>query len=289
MLKAIRSTRELGAAEKEGEVAPAVKAPRSRFNGEVSPHRSVTTADFPLEAFKHLRHAVPGATINDLAISVFGGALRKYLDAHGDALEESLVVQIPVNIRDDSGQGEDGNEITPINASSGSAIADPLERLIHVAESTANAKVRLGYMGESSTRELADAMGPHITKALFTAMENAPRIQALATLMPGGPNFALSNMPGPPVPMYLCGAELTWGIGLGPMMPNMGLFATFTSGLGRMTYGVSACRTMLPDPDFFRQCLLDTYAETARALGRLADANDPGRARPRKTRRGRRG
>jgi diacylglycerol O-acyltransferase len=81
---------------------------------------------------------------------------------------------------------------------------------------------------------MAEAMGPHITKAIFTLMDNASKIRVLGNLMPGGPNFAFSNLPGPPLPVYLFGAELKWGTGLGPIMPTMGMFVTVTSSLGRV-------------------------------------------------------
>jgi WS/DGAT/MGAT family acyltransferase len=275
VLKSIRSMRKLNEAGKKGEIGEAPEAPKTRFNGEVSPHRVVTSTHFNVDEFKRLRRAVPGATINDLAICILGGALRLYLQDKKEDVDAALVVQIPVDIRQESQLDEEGNQITTINASSGSNIIDPLERLEMVSKSTTSGKKRLEVMGESMMKELADALGPHVTKVIFTAMENAPKVQALSNLMPSGPNFAFSNMPGPPVPVYLCGAEVKWGIGLGPLMPNMGLFITGTSSLGKFVFGINACRSMMPDPEFFQECLQRSYEETRTALQKQADENNP--------------
>lgn len=271
VLKTIKSSRKLSEAQKAGDLDGPAEPPKSRFNAEVSAHRVVTTADFDFSEFQKLRKAVPGATVNDLAVSIIGGALRHYLQSKGESVEESLVTQIPVDIRTSDQQKEDGNKITTINAACGSDIEDPLQRLDSVRRSTATAKKRLEVMGPSMTKDMADALGPHVTKAIFTVMESASKFDFIGNLMPGGPNFALSNMPGPPIPMYLCGAELKWGIGLGPMMPGMGLFVTVTSTLNRFTYGISACREMMPDPEFFQQCLYDSYAETKKELQKALD------------------
>jgi len=144
-----------------------------------------------------------------------------------------------------------------------------------VRQSTRAGKRRLEAMDPSLTRDMAEAMGPHITSAIFTMMYHASKLGPLGHFMPGGPNFVLSNLPGPADPVYLSGAELKWGTGLGPIMPNMGLFITVTSCLGRFTYGVSACRDMLADPQFFQRCLYRSFEETQAAWQQQAGAGHP--------------
>jgi WS/DGAT/MGAT family acyltransferase len=274
-LKTIEGSRKVKQAEEAGVIGEPIETPASRFNGKTSCYRVVTTATFPFSDFRQLRYALSGATINDLAISIFGGALRRYLLAKGESVDQALVAQIPVDIRSDSQQEEDGNRITTINASCGSDIESPLERLDAVRLSTEDGKKRLEVMGPSLTRDMAEALGPHVTKGIFALMGNASSLGPLGNFMPTGPNFILSNMPGPPVSLYLCGAELKWGTGLGPMMPNMGMFVTVTSMQGQFTYGISACRDMLPDPDFFQQCIQDSFEETKKVLQPLAQKNHP--------------
>ncbi len=271
----VKGMRRIDDARKKGDIGEGETPPVSRFNGTVGAYRVVTAVRFDFQEFKQLRYAVPGATINDLAISILGGAMRLYLKDKKESVKEALIVQMPVNIRAEEQQAEDGNKITTINVSSGSDITDALKRLKAVTASTGSAKKRLEVMGQDMMQDMADALGPRVTKRIMTVMENTTKIQAVTSLMPGGPNFAFSNMPGPPMPVYLCGARLTWGIGLGPMMPNMGLFITGTSALDKFVFGVTACRDMMPDPDFFQECLKVSYEESRKALQPLADKNDP--------------
>src|SRR6187549_1686008 len=55
--------------------APPGPLPTTRFNWPVSPHRSIDAIRAPLEDVKRLRGAVPGSTVNDVALTIVGGAL----------------------------------------------------------------------------------------------------------------------------------------------------------------------------------------------------------------------
>ncbi|MFK8049653.1 MAG: wax ester/triacylglycerol synthase family O-acyltransferase [Halioglobus sp.] len=271
----VKSRRKINEARKKGELPEELTAGSTHFQGKISPHRVVTSASFDFKEFKQLRHAVPGATINDLAINIISGALRFYLESKGEPLEEALITQIPVNIRQDSQKGETNNQIANIDMSSCSNIADPLERLETIHKASSSGKKQLGITGTSINEDMADALGPQITKTIFSYLENSSQLKSLFNSAPSGPNFAFSNMAGPPVPVYLCGARYSWGIGLGPLMPNQGLFITANSSEKQFVFGVTACRSLMPDPDFFQECLLQSYDESSKSLRQLAVKNDP--------------
>ena len=71
----------------------------------------------------------------------------------------------------------------------------------------------------------------------------------------------ISNVPGPQFPLYLAGARVHMMMGLGPLVELSGLFHAVISGMGLITINFLSCREMLPDPDFYKQCLEDSYAE----------------------------
>jgi len=48
---------------------------------------------------------------------------------------------------------------------------------------------------------------------------------------------------------------------LGPLMPNTGLFHTVTSTYECLSISFTACRDMMPDPEFYSQCLADSFEE----------------------------
>jgi hypothetical protein len=79
--------------------APDVSAPKTILNKAVGPHRVFDAAEFPLEGFKDIKNAAR-VTINDVALGVVGGALKRYLEAKGELPEGgSLAAALPLNMR----------------------------------------------------------------------------------------------------------------------------------------------------------------------------------------------
>ena len=74
-------------------------APTTRFNDAATPHRVFDARFHDLADFKRIKACVPDATINDVALAYVGGALRHYLDGHGELPDETLVAACPMSIR----------------------------------------------------------------------------------------------------------------------------------------------------------------------------------------------
>jgi hypothetical protein len=78
-------------------------------------------------------------------------------------------------------------------------------------------------------------------------------------------NTIVTNVPGAPFQLYLCGAEMIDMFSLGPLLPNAGLFHIVYSSVqnkqGTITLSFTACRDMLPDPEFYAQCLQESFDE----------------------------
>jgi len=74
--------------------------PKTRFNQTVSPHRVFEARFHDLADFKRIKASVPGSTVNDVALAYVGGALRKYLDGHGELPDASLVAACPISMRE---------------------------------------------------------------------------------------------------------------------------------------------------------------------------------------------
>ena len=78
-------------------------------------------------------------------------------------------------------------------------------------------------------------------------------------------NTIVTNVPGAPFQLYMCGAALVDSISLGPLMPNVGLFHIVYSSVqekkGTITLSFTADRDMMPDPAFYAQCLQDSFDE----------------------------
>ena len=115
--------------------------PETRFNGAVSPHKMFDAVSFDLNELKAMRTKVEGATINDVVLTICSGALRKYLMKHKELPKETLVGVAPVNARKRDGQeNTPGNKITAMTVNLWTNIANPLERLEAVRNTTRETK-----------------------------------------------------------------------------------------------------------------------------------------------------
>jgi WS/DGAT/MGAT family acyltransferase len=233
------------------------KVPRTRFNGVVSANKVVEAATFRLDDIKSIRQRIPGVTVNDVMLAIVGGALRRYLKAKDELPADSLIAMAPVSVRKAGEKGAAGNEVTALSVPLGTHIGDPLARLHFCHESAKNQKAMSNAVG---ARELADmsklapAMVSGVAARLYSRLGLANRLSPMF-------NTVVTNVPGPQVPLHMAGARMVTSYGLGPTMDSMGLFHAVTSYCGEVTTTVTACRKMMPDPAFYKDCLNASFTE----------------------------
>jgi hypothetical protein len=63
------------------------------------------------------------------------------------------------------------------------------------------------------------------------------------------------------VPLYLCGARMTYFSALMPIADGLGLVLAVTSYDGRLIVSPTSCRELMPDPQTFAQALRDSFQE----------------------------
>ena len=239
---------------------PAV--PRTRFQVEISPHRVLDGRTFPLDEVKRLRRVVDGATVNDVIVAIVGGAVRCYLQDKGESTADELICGAPIDLR----KGEEstgGNDIAFLFIALGSDIADPIERLGRVHQSTAGAKEMTHAVGAQHLSELS---------ASFPGALNAWGFKALAVsqLAFGARrptfNVAVSNVPGPQVPLYMNGARAVRFFGVAPIFSGTALLFGVFSYCGVIDVTFVSCRRVVPDPAFLAECLEASYGELLGAV-----------------------
>lgn len=137
-------------------------APGSVLNRPGPPQRCTARTKVPLADLHRVRKAT-GATMNDVALTVVGGALRAYLDRRGELPETSLVANCPVS-GDPPGTPprQWGNRFANFFAYIGTDIADPAERLRSVSASTAEAKILLETQGHFTLTEWLERIPPFV-------------------------------------------------------------------------------------------------------------------------------
>lgn len=243
-------------ATRKGELKQVKNVPRTRFNGNVSPHRVFQAISVDLDDVKEIKNSVDGATVNDAALTIVGGALRKYLEKHGELPEQSLAAMAPVNVRTDDDKSG-GNIVSALTVELRTDIENPMERLTAVHEGTRDAKEYANAVGAKTMTDYTQFIPSTLTAQ---AAKLASRWGLMSKMKPTF-NCVVTNVPGPPIPLYSTGAKMVSNFGTGPVQDGLGLFHVISSYCGQFVVSATSCRTMMPDPDFYRQCLLDSFNE----------------------------
>lgn len=241
--------------------------PRTRFNRTISAHRVVEGRTFDLTEFKAIRALLPQAKVNDVAIAVIGGALHKYLTSKNDLPKTTLTAMAPISVRASDEKGDMGNQVAAMIAPLGTHIADPAERLAYVYSQTNNSKAITNALGARRMTEVSK-VNPLFYMALgaqlFSRVNLAHRVA-----MPF--NTVVTNVPGPPAHIYSSGARLeSMALSLICLTDGLGLAHVVQSYVNEAYISFTACRDIMPDPEFYAQCLQDSFDEllvAARAAG----------------------
>jgi WS/DGAT/MGAT family acyltransferase len=237
------------------------EVPDTRFNGEVSPRKMFDARAFPLADLKAIREAAPGCTINDVVLAICGGALRRYLSHHGELPDDSLIAWVPINARKGSGSRQEmpGNNVTSMTTPVFTDIEDDLERLVQIHNATQQSKEAKAGV---SARLMTD-LSKHVPAATQVL---AGRLVLRAGMTSRVCNLFISNVPGPQLPLYMNGAKQVGAFGLAPLVNGMGLFIATPSYNGEMSFNVTSTREIMPDIDFFVECLAETLTALKAAI-----------------------
>jgi diacylglycerol O-acyltransferase len=224
-------------------MAAPLTAPRTSFNGTITGHRSIALTDVSLDDIKQIKHAVPGATVNDVVLALSGGALRRYLQDRDELPDTSLLASVPVSVRNESTRTGGRNKVSTIFCRLGTDVEDPLERITEMSVANAHAKDHHTAVPADTLQEWAEFAAPR-TFGLAVRMVSDLR---LAEKTPVIHNLVISNVPGPPVPLYFVGARIDALYPLGPIFHGAGLNITVMSNNGQMHIGAIACRELMPN------------------------------------------
>jgi len=238
-------------------------APHAPFNGTLTSNRSWAFGQVPLDQVKAIKNTF-GCTVNDVVMAICAGALRGWLDDQGALPAEPLATMIPVSVRGDgNGDGFD-NQVSEMLSALPTTVADPVERLRAASAAAATAKRMHAAMG-----------GDFLTNALRTVMPmlgTPPARLAMEIPIPAMPrypsNLYISNVPGPPGPLYLGGKQMLTFYPAAFLSPTMGLNMVVLSYVGSLDFGLMACPDLVTDVEG----LMNHVLEAANELTKAADA-----------------
>jgi WS/DGAT/MGAT family acyltransferase len=247
-----------------------LRAPKTSFNGRISPHRRFAFGELSLDEVKAVKNEY-GVTVNDVVVSICAGAVRRWLLQHDELPADPLVAQIPVSVRTSEHAGTFGNRIMLMSAPLYTDAPDPVRRLERTHEAMGDMKER----HRALPADLLQDANHFIPPAVFARAARATF--TLATSGAGRPtwNLVISNVPGPQIPLYCAGARLDANYPVSVITDGMGLNITVMSYLGHMDFGIVADRDQMRDV----WCLIDWLSaeldELKAISGRLRSARAP--------------
>ncbi len=218
------------------------RAPRTSFNRPVTANRVVGLASLPLREVTAVKEAF-GATMNDVVLTICGGALRRYLDALGELPDASLIAAVPVSVRDEEHLGAFGNMVSGWFANLATDLRDPVERLNAVRDAARGAKQIHETGIENVVMDWADLPAP----AFWSAGVRLYMRSHLSQRLPPIFNLLVSNVPGPSFALYAGPARLTNVFPLGPVLDTIGINITVLSYCGSVDFGILTCPELVPD------------------------------------------
>jgi diacylglycerol O-acyltransferase / wax synthase len=238
------------------------------LNQPVSSSRTYAAVDFEFERIRKLRGAAQTATVNDVVLAVCAGGLRDYLLGRGALPERPLVAMAPISVRSPDQDGSAGNQVSAMLVNLATDIADPLERMQQICRSTQAAKIHSSAIPANRITEFI----PSETLAA------AARLYSLTRL--GGRhkpffNLTITNVPGPPMPLYLAGARIRQQFGMAPILDGLGLTIVVLSYAGRLSLGLTSCYSVIPDAGRLGLCLEQALQDLEEAA-----AGAPGKRSP---------
>jgi WS/DGAT/MGAT family acyltransferase len=224
-------------------------APKTVFNASVTDGRAFAAVSLPLAELKALGKAHE-ATINDMVMMVVSTALRRHLGKKHTLPKKSLIAAVPISLRQ-AGNTSSDNQASLSLISLGTHIADPMQRLAHIRAASKSMKSTLGSVKSILPTDFPSLGLPWLMEAA-TALYGKAKV---AERIPQVANVVISNVPGPPMPLYLAGARMMTNYPTSIVVHGLALNITVQSYNGALDFGLMADAKAMPDVKAFAQAI----------------------------------
>lgn len=272
----ISNTSLLGRAKSGHKVSNLALAPRTLLNVSVGPGRAFASLSLPLADMKALAKAHE-CTLNDVVLMLCAGGLRRYFTSHHLTIpRKPMIAAVPISLRA-AGDTSSDNQASLSFISLGTHLADPLRRLAHIRAASASMKATMGSLKSVLPTDFPSIGVPWLMEAarsVYGRAKVAEKIPPVATL-------AISNVPGPQVPLYLAGARMLTNYPTSIIVHGLALNVTVQSYDRHMDFGMMADAVAMPDVTQFADCVRLAYEEMQTLPVAMATPPARASARPR--------
>ena len=246
------------------------RAPRTPLNVAITNQRAFAARSLPLNEVK-LMAKRSGASLNDVVLAICAGALKRYLADYNCVPDKPLIAAVPVSLRE-AGNTDPNNQVSMMMVSLATDVDDPIERLMAIHDSASVGKKLTGNIKAAIPTDFPSLGVPWLMSG-FASLYGRSR---LANRIPPLVNVAISNVPGPQVPLYFAGAKVAAYYPVSIPTHGVALNMTVQSYNGLLEVGLTACRRAMPDV----ADLADYVAEEHRRMLASIDSRVPAVAEP---------
>jgi WS/DGAT/MGAT family acyltransferase len=229
--------------------------PRTAFNVAITPERGFARASLPRAELKAIA-AAHDATVNDVVLTLCSGALRRYLERTASIPRKSLIAAMPISLRE-PGNTEMRTQAMLSLVSLATNVADPVRRLQAIRDSSGATKAAARGAKSVIPTDIPLLGAPWLLGAL-AALYGRSRV--VGTL-PVPANVLVSNVPGPPVPLYVGGLRMSGYWPLSIVEHGVGVNITLIDYAGTLFFGFVVARNAVPDPRALADDFLAAFAE----------------------------
>jgi WS/DGAT/MGAT family acyltransferase len=218
-------------------------APETPFNRALSRRRAVAYGGASLSDVKRIKNAF-GATVNDVVLGACALSVRRYLEARNALPDRPLFCLVPVSTKSEGEKEGLFNKVSAMVVELPTHLESAADMIAAIHRNAADAKQVFAAIEHDLVPAWLQYLPPLLTGAtaqLFSDLKLADR------LGPPGANLVVSNMMGPPVPLYFGGARVEAVYPMGPVGEGLGLNFTVLSNMGRLDVGVLACPEIVPE------------------------------------------
>ena len=251
---------ELLAEPRERPRLPPLSAPRSVLNVQITAERAYAARSLKLAPAKKVAKAA-GAKLNDVVMAICAGALRHYLGGRGALPRQAMVAAVPVSLRE-IGNTDMSNQVSMMLVSLATDIDDPARRLAEIVASSQGSKQFMAQTKDAMPSDFSFIGAPVILSALSQLYGRS----GLSNWVNPPANVTVSNVPGPPVPLFCAEAKVTALYPVSIPAHGMGCNFTVQSYLENLDFGITADRRAVPDIEVLADALATAFAELCAAI-----------------------
>lgn len=234
--------------------------PRTVFNVAITPERGFATASIPRAELKAIA-AASAATVNDVVMALCSGALRRYLKRHGAVPRKPLIASMPISLRE-QGNTEMRTQATLSLVNLATNIADPVQRLTAIRDSAGATKAVARQARSVIPTDIPLLGVPWLLGALAALYGRSSVVDKLPILA----NVLISNVPGPPVPLYVDGLRMTGYWPLSIVEHGVGINITLLSYSGNLCFGFVVAKNAVPEASELAEDFMAAHAELKNAV-----------------------